>query len=300
VQADISAGLQDLLTRLTGSPLLGQLLAQNGPPGTPARDLTDTQARAIAVLAHQQGLIALNPPPVVDAAGTITTPAPNAVVSIGSTVDGVVFKSVQFGDKNFAPNHPRFPYNPVAGDLVALDVRHLVGIIRLAGHLNRAFGVTEAHHAGISGARDPQGDCHRQGRAWDFVGVKGTFNGAAYHLTVLNDWAVKSVPNLAHPDKRRLPDWPPGTRPLEYRLASDPSADSFARTFFQDLYTFVSAEFQDRTAGPGQTVPASTIGGDTHVMTPDHPTSAPGTKNGREAHRGHIHFQIGPTGTQRP
>jgi hypothetical protein len=36
------------------------------------------------------------------------------------------------------------------------------------------------------------------------------------------------------------------------------------------------------------------------MMNPDHPTSAPGTKNGREAHGGRIHFQIGPTATQAP
>lgn len=300
VQADIGSAVQDLISLITGAQLLVQLLAQAGAPGTPARDLTKAQALAIVALAHTQGLIALNPAPVIDASGTITTPTPTTALDIGATIGGVTFKSVDFADKHFPPNHPRFPYNPVARALTGLDVRHLVGLIRLATHLSSTFGVTEIHHSGISGAHDPSGDCHRQGRACDFVGAVGSFNGTPFHLTILNDWASKSVPNLANPAKRRLPGWPTGTRTLEYRLASDPAADPLASGFFLDLYTFVASQFQDRTAGPGQAPPASTIGTPSFIMNPDHPTSAPGTKHGREAHTGHIHFQIGPTGTQAP
>ena len=300
VQADIGSAVQDLVNFLTGAQLIAQLLSQAGASGTPARDLTKAQALAIVAAIHTQGSITLKPGPVIDPSGTITSPTPTTAVDIGSTIGAVTFKSVDFGDKRFPANHPRFPYNPIASPLLGLDVRHLVGIIRLATHLNATFGVTEIHHSGISGARDPRGDCHRQGRACDFVGAVGTFNGTPFHLTILNDWSSKSVPNLAHPANRRLPDWPTGTRTLEYRLASDPAADAFARDFFLDLYGFVASEFQDRTQAPGQTTQASVIGAASSIMNPDHPTSAPGTKNGREAHGGHIHFQIGPTGTQAP
>lgn len=125
-------------------------------------------------------------------------------------------------------------------------------------------------------------------------------SGDGVLLTVLNDWALKSVPNLDDPTKPRRPDWPSKTMPLEYRLRSDPNADPFARDFFQDLYDFVAGEYQDRSAGPGQTLGPTVIGEPSFVMTPDHPTSKPRTKNGREAHRSHMHFQIGPTGTQAP
>jgi peptidoglycan hydrolase-like protein with peptidoglycan-binding domain len=300
VKSDIGTGVQDLVNLVTGMQLIAQLIAQAGPPGTPARDLTKAQALAIAATAHQQGIITMNPAPVIDPSGTITSPAATAAIDIGSTIGGVVFKSVQFADKRFPANHPQFPYNPVVSVLQALDVRHLVGMVRLATHLNQAFGITEIHHSGISGSHDPRGDCHRQGRACDFVGARGTFSDVPFHLTVLNNWAIKTVPNVANPAKPRLPDWPTGTRALEYRLASDPSADGFARNFFLDLYGFVAGEFQDRISGPGQTGAASTIGTPTHIMNPDHPTSSPKTTNGREAHRGHLHFQIGPTGTQGP
>ena len=300
VQADIGSAVQDIVNFVTGAQLLAQLLTQAGAPGTPARDLTKAQALAIAAAAHTLGTIVMNPAPVIDPSGSVTSPTPTTAINIGSTVGAVTFKSVAFGDKRFPPNHPRWPYNPITSVLSGLDVRHLVGLIRLATHLNTTFGVTEIHHAGISGALDPKGDCHRQGRACDFVGAVGTFNGTSFHLTILNDWSSKSVPNLANPAKPRLPNWPTGSRPLEYRLASDPAADTFARDFFLDLYTFVESEFQDRTDAPGQTLPPSTIGTPSFIMNPDHPTSAPGTKNGREAHGGHIHFQIGPTGTQAP
>jgi peptidoglycan hydrolase-like protein with peptidoglycan-binding domain len=263
----------------------------------PARDLSKQQALLEAAQAHQQGEIVMTPAPTFDASGAVTAPPPTTTVSVAGAVAGVTFNVVNFADKRSPKG---MAYAPVAAPLLALDVRNLVGLTRLARHLAATFGVTEIHHAGISGANDPNGDCHRQGRACDFVGAAGTFNGTAFLFTVFNDWALKSVPNLDDPTKPRRPDWPTRTMQLEYRLKSDPNADPSARDFFQDLYDFVASEYQDRSAGPGQTQGPTTIGEPSFVMTPDHPTSKPGTKNGREAHRSHIHFQIGPTGTQVP
>jgi hypothetical protein len=130
--------------------------------------------------------------------------------------------------------------------------------------------------------------------------VVGSHSGTPFHLTVFNDWKNHSVPNLAHPAKRRLPDWPPVTGTIEFRLASLPGVDPLARDFFADLYAWVASEYQDRTDGPGQTGPSSAIGQGSRIMTPDHPDSKPGTKNGREAHHSHVHWQVGPTGTQAP
>ncbi|MFF4224261.1 hypothetical protein ACFYZH_15545 [Streptomyces abikoensis] len=41
-----------------------------------------------------------------------------------------------------------------------------------------------------------------------------------------------SVPDLDDPAKPRRPDWPPVTRPLEFRLLSLPGVDPLARDFF--------------------------------------------------------------------
>jgi hypothetical protein len=118
----------------------------------------------------------MTPAPKLDASGAVTSPAPTATVGVASTIAGVDFKFVAFADKR-SPKGMAYGAVP----LLALDVRNLVGVIRLARHLAATFGVTEVHHAGISGANDPNGDCHRQGRACDFVGSAGTFQGTAFY-----------------------------------------------------------------------------------------------------------------------
>lgn len=113
----------------------------------------------------------------------------------------------------------------------------------------------------------------------------------------------------------------PGVK-TEFRIASDPTAEQLLKDIWPDLYATIAADYQDRSQGPGQTLPATTIGEQSSIMTPDHPTShlvpdvlkdktgAPILKdgapipimraasNGREAHQWHVHFQIGATGTK--
>ena len=177
-----------------------------------------------------------------------------------------------------------------------LDVRNAVGVYRLAKYLKVICGATEIYHVGIGAGKGPSTDCHNQGRAVDFVGVKETIDGKPYIITVFDDWANKSVPNENDPTKPRLPNWPLGTRPLSFRLDPLPSGgDPLARDFFSDLYHFITAQYQDKTDTATQSDPPSRIGEGSFVMHPDHPTSAPGTSHGREAHRAHIHMQIGKT-----
>jgi hypothetical protein len=174
--------------------------------------------------------------------------------------------------------------------------------VRLCQWLRQTYGITDLYHAGISGdnpARTdtkPRTDCHGQGRAVDFVGARGfkPADGSEFVLTVADDWGGVAVTGLT--DEHG--DWPPGTgRDTAYRLDSPDAADPFAAAFFRDLYGFIATEWQDRTKGPDESVPTS-IAEPSMVMHPDHPDSNPGKPNGREAHKGHIHMQIGMTGTE--
>ncbi len=125
-------------------------------------------------------------------------PASHGEVLHGSTIAGVQFKYTKFGDKRLGT------YNPVAVALERLDIRNVVGLVRLALHLSTKWGVTEVHHVGISGEL-VRADCHGNGRAIDFVGVVGSRLGTPFHLTVFNDWKNHSVPNLEDPSKPRTP-----------------------------------------------------------------------------------------------
>jgi hypothetical protein len=78
----------------------------------------------------------------------------------------------------------------------------------------------------------------------------------------------------------------------------DPDADPFARDFFQQVYDFITSEWQDRTDQPDEADGPTSIGERSFIMHPDHPATAPGTPHGREAHRNHVHMQIGVTGTE--
>ncbi len=178
-----------------------------------------------------------------------------------------------------------------------LDPRNALALIRLCQWLSDNYGVTELYHLGISGGGtdaegNPRVDCHGQGRAVDFAGVRGsTADAGEFGLTVWDNWGTA--------DTTFTPggDWPAGTgENVQYRL-DDPAADQFAAGFFRDVYAFITSEWQDRSDGPDDPG-GSVIGEHSFVMNPDHPTSSPGRPNGREAHRNHLHMQIGKTGTE--
>jgi hypothetical protein len=185
--------------------------------------------------------------------------------------------------------HPESLSGGAAPDF--LDPRNALALVRLCQWLHEDRGVTELYHAGISGDSSLQRtDCHGQGRAVDFVGVAGNDeDSGSFLLTVADDWGNVATP--ATPGG----DWPAGTSQTAFRLDQGP--DPFAADFFSALYDFVAGEWQDTTSAPDPETTHSSIGDGTFIMTPDHPTSAPGTPHGREAHKGHVHMQIGVTGT---
>lgn len=205
-------------------------------------------------------------------------------------VAGVVIRYLSTGTKAGQPS--------AGGAPNYLDPRNALALVRLCQWLRGNWAVTELYHLGIAGGGttadgSPRTDCHGQGRAVDFVGVKVLLAGdEEYVLTVQDDWG--SVSTVYTPGG----NWPPNSgAPLSFRL-DDPAADQFAAGFFRDVYAFIVGEWQDRTAGPDFADAPTSIGENTFVMNPDHPDSDPGGKHGREAHRNHIHMQIGKTGTE--
>jgi len=183
------------------------------------------------------------------------------------------------------------PANPNAPD--RLDPRHAVAVVRFCRWLHDQWGATELYHLGTSGdASGRRTDCHGQGRAIDFVGVKGSREGNEYVLTVKDDWGTVDTPATPGGVWR-----PAGTSSTHFRLA-DVEGHDLARDFFSAAYEFIADQWQDRSARPDGLVPRSSIGQRSFIMNPDHPTSAPGGKGGRESHANHIHMQIGPTGTE--
>lgn len=205
---------------------------------------------------------------------------PNAGAPQNGNVAGVVIR--------YMPSGTKFSGEISGGSAPdRLDPRNALALVRLCQWLSSTYGVVELYHAGIAGGGvtaegNPRVDCHGQGRAIDFVGVKGiSADGSEFVYTVFDDWG----------------SFPEGGSPTAFRL-DDASADPNVRQFFLDLYNFIAAEWQDRSAGPDPDDSPTAIGESSFIMHPDHPTSAPGTPHGREAHQNHIHMQIGPTGTE--
>lgn len=178
-----------------------------------------------------------------------------------------------------------------------LDPRSAMAFVLMCQMLNTAWGITELYHLGISGDfPGGRNDCHGQGRAVDFVGARGMIDGAEVYFTVADDWGKIHIPGLTTASG----DWPSETGTnTGYRLLAEGAPDNSAWQFFQELYHFAATNYQDRTDGPEEASNPTEIGNQSRfIMHPDHPTSAPGTKNGREAHKEHIHMQIGVTGTE--
>ena len=83
-----------------------------------------------------------------------------------------------------------------------------------------------------------------------------------------------------------------------FREATGPDAGTPYASFFQALYNFAADEWQDKDDKPSASTTPTAIGDHSFMMNPDHPTSAPGTPHGREAHQNHLHVQIGKTGKE--
>ena len=250
----------------------------------PARQLRPDEALQELTRLRDSGLVLWAPSPTpgrVDLDGL----DPSTGSKQDGNVAGVVVRYLPSGSK-----HVGAPAGANAPD--RLDPRNAVALVRLCQWLHDFFGCTEMYHLGIDGDGSGQRtDCHGQGRAVDWVGVRGTRDGLEFTLTVQDDWGTVDTP--ATPGGV----WQPvGTATTHFRLDDAPGHE-FERDFFRALHAFIAAQWQDRSSGPDPAGDTSEIGQGGFVMNPDHPTSRPGTKNGREAHQNHIHMQIGVTGT---
>ncbi|HEX2705799.1 MAG TPA: hemopexin repeat-containing protein [Candidatus Lustribacter sp.] len=210
---------------------------------------------------------------------------PATGAAVAGSVAGVIVRYWGSGTKTGGP-----PSGGNAPD--RLDPRHAVALVRFCRWLHDTWGVTELYHAGVNG--DGSGarvDCHGQGRALDFVGVLGTVNATEFTLTVFDDWGRVTTPSTPGGS------WTPaGTGTTHFRLDDAPDR-TFERDVFRAIYDFAAGQWQDRSSGPDPAGAPTAIGAASFLMNPDHHTSSPGQPNGREAHQGHLHMQIGVTGT---
>lgn len=247
--------------------------ADEGPHGSvPARALSLPQARQVLDLLHQQQVLRLAP--IVRG---------NLVGLTDASIYGVTLQR-STGSRTEA-SIPR-----------AVDARNLVAVARLARWLVTEHAVDGLVHLGIDAdERGSRTDAQGQGRAIALTRLLGAHDGARFEVDVGRDWGAKSVPNEHLPLGARLSQWPPGTRPLSFRLNDSPDADLRVAELFKGLYAFAASQWQDRDDRPlGLTVP-TTIGERSLIVTPDHPLSDPAGRLGREAHQDRIHVQIGPT-----
>ena len=153
-----------------------------------------------------------------------------------------------------APGRSPGPLRP-GGAPDNLDPRQAVALVRFCRWLKATWGF-ELYHAGAGG--DPgraRTDCHGQGSALDFVGIKGTSGGTDYTLTVFDDWGRVST---------RPPQAGPGSRPgrtRHFRLDDAPGFE-FQRDIYRSIYEFAAGQWQDTSSGPDPAgTPISTIGG---------------------------------------
>jgi hypothetical protein len=247
--------------------LISSLTLDPVPSGmvTSSRDLTLDQANKVMGYLIQNGKFSLSPtqtPYNGDWQTGITSPQPTVhVVVKPATINGIDFL---------------FQSNSSATLIDNLDQRMLVNLYRLTRWLNASEpDVTVIRHLGIGHGSGPSNDCHNQGRANDFFGVDGTFQGAPFDRNILRDWGNKPV-----------------ISGVAMRL--NPTVDQLAHDLFRTAFRFGTFECECNGIGAANKWPPKEIGDvGGFVIHPDY-IDSPG-EHLRQAHQNHIHMQIGPT-----
>ena len=287
---------------------------------TVSHQLTHERARVILDFLHLTGQITLEAScaPRLSSGTCAVTPGPVGTTNIKlrGWLFGVRIITNLMGSKQFDARNPTLPKPDERTVFVLpaavsnLDTRNAVALIRLIKDAKKRFDISEFLHSGIgAGNNAAVFDCHSEGRAVDFVGVRLPQQGTnlSTRIYIGEFWGTQSVPDIADLTKApadptrkpRIAKWPDGDfRSLEYRLVSRTDASMGvvlrrARQFWRGMWNMVIREYRSNDSN------AQDIGTNGFVMHPDHPTSQPKGAGGREAHLGHLHFQIGETGADR-
>jgi len=262
-QARAQAEDEDECRRLTKTSIFPVSRA-----GLPARKMTRQQALEILVALHESNEVKLIPAPRYDPSNRCRVISPQATdkVELEPTIAGVQFLYWKCGlkenrtcpdwiEKDKGKPKVRVEYPPGVVPLNRLNVRNAVALHRMASMVKERFGATTLYHVGVGSGKGTPTDCHNDGRALDFVGIK-TQDGTEY--TVWDDWA-----KLSKKSKFRLLD-----------------TDSVAERLFSALYDEGKRNWNDR-------YPPSQIGDSSEILHPDHPNPAYSS-----THSAHMHFDL--------
>jgi hypothetical protein len=185
-------------------------------------------------------------------------------------------------------------------------MRMVIFLMRLTRLLKETWSVDRIYHLGFLRAA---AGAHHDGRALDFVGARGEYDGAQFDVNIMRHWNWQPVPvkDPSDPTTTQPADsWPKTFQDTFYRLDPklnphlDPKKYGAGREFeldvafrlFQQVYDLSAKEGQDRGSNAP---PPSTIGKESRaILHPDYfKVSDEGKRNGREWHFQHIHMQIG-------
>ena len=230
----------------------------------PTRKMTRQQALEILVSLHESGEVTLKSPPRYDPKNRCRVTSPQAAdkVELEPTIAGVQFVYWKCGLKTNPTcrewNKDKKDYVESPPSVVALNrlnVRNAVALHRMASLLKARFGATTLYHVGVGSGQGPSNDCHNDGRALDFVGIKTT-DGTIY--TVYDDWTKQGKKG-------------------KFRLLG---TGSVAESLFSALYDEGKKNWNDRN-------PPSQIGESSEILHPDHPNPTFSTM-----HSAHMHFDL--------
>ncbi|MGA5171014.1 MULTISPECIES: hemopexin repeat-containing protein [Streptomyces] len=223
----------------------------------PARLLTAAQANGLTADLLRRGKLTLKSPPFVDSPAGVVSPKPDQRIAVKpARIDGIRYTN------EIAPS---------ADVMDNIDQRMLIALYRLTRWLNAsAPDIAEVLHLGIGHGSGPPNDCHNQGRALDFSGLRGKVAGTSFHRSVQTHWG--SLPNG------------PSVR-------ISPSVDPLTFSLFSTAFRYATFECEANGIGVGNKWPMPDLGDSGFVIYPDYG----GDPQLRAAHQNHIHMQVGRT-----
>ncbi len=222
---------------------------------TPARALSQAQARDLVVYYALNGLLDLDKPITFGKDGKPATPKVGERPKLGLSIGGIQFAPDSKAAAKWTRTGP-------------MDMRMAVLAVRLAQYLQSSkWSVTTIYWGGMGVGRD-ENDRHGKGYALDFHGALTRYG----KMDVARDWGGQLI---TLPNGHTAHQWPASVVPY-FRL----DVDTLAGGFFYDLYHFLTGEAADA-------VKPSSIGDRSFIVHPDHPDISL-----RATHQDHVHCEI--------